>query len=461
MSGAVEQIVAKGFIVQANIADLGVASGALDQVGHAYYAVPLVGVARKERQDWRDFGINPLEVVPAFMPQLARQTCGIEAEGPAGTIAGVGALGSAMVNLWTRSGWGRWTVIDPDYIKPHNLARHSALESHIGFPKVEVVKHLADQLIPQQPSKTTAIAEHATNLESAKVSGALDRSDIVVDVTTTLDFPRMLAARDSIRRALSIFVTPSGHGAVMLVEDTERTIRLDTLEAQYYRHAISQPWGAQHLAGHHGYLWAGAGCRDPSAVIPNEFIALHGANLASMVRRRTAVTEASLHIWHYDPATGSIAAHSYDPVAPRMAAINGLHIIWDEAIREKIRAQREQHLPSETGGILLGYFDLVLHKIFIVDALTAPPDSLGDPTGFVRGIVGLENSVKEAERRTAHVVGYVGEWHSHPRHHTANPSGDDLLLLADLAAALEHEGLPALMLIVGEHEEHWFAGRAV
>ena len=108
---------------------------------------------------------------------------------------------------------------------------------------------------------------------------------------------------------------------------------------------------------------------------------------------------------------------------------------------------------------MLGYFDLVLRKIFIVDALAAPPDSLGDPTGFVRGIDGLENTVKEAGRRTAHVVGYVGEWHSHPRHHAANPSGDDLLLLADLATALEHEGLPALMLIVGEHEEHWWAGR--
>ncbi|MGH8060317.1 MAG: Mov34/MPN/PAD-1 family protein, partial [Candidatus Entotheonellia bacterium] len=256
-------------------------------------------------------------------------------------------------------------------------------------------------------------------------------------------------------------VTPSGHGAVMLVEDVRRTIRLDALEAQYYRHIISQPWGRQHLAGHHGHLWAGAGCRDLSAVIPNELIALHGANLASMVRRRTAASEAALHIWHYDPATGSMVAYDYKPVAPRMTAIDGLQIVWDEEIREKIRSQREKHLPSETGGVLLGYFDLVLHKVFIVDALPAPPDSQGDPTGFVRGINGLEDAVKEAGQRTANVVGYVGEWHTHPRHHSSNPSGEDLLLLADLAIALEQEGLPALMLIVGEHKENWFAGRVV
>jgi hypothetical protein len=57
-------------------------------------------------------------------------------------------------------------------------------------------------------------------------------------------------------------------------------------------------------------------------------------------------------------------------------------------------------------------------------------------------------------------VRYVGEWHTHPRHHSARASGDDIHLLAHLAAALENEGLPALMLIVGETEERWFAGKA-
>jgi integrative and conjugative element protein (TIGR02256 family) len=271
----------------------------------------------------------------------------------------------------------------------------------------------------------------------------------------------MLAIRDSIKRAVSVFITPSGHDAVMLVEDTRRTIRLDALEAQYYRHILSQQWGGQHLTGHHGYLWAGAGCRDLAAVIPNELIALHGANLASMVRRRTVAPEAALHTWHYDPDTGSMMAYDFKPAVPRMTVINGQQIVWDESIQKKIRAQREKHLPNETGGILLGYFDLVLRKIFIVDALSAPPDSLGDLTGFVRGIEGLEDAVNKAAQRTAHVVGYIGEWHSHPRHHSSNPSGEDLLLLADLATALEQEGLPALMLIVGEHEEKWYIGRKV
>ena len=41
-----------------------------------------------------------------------------------GVLVGAGALGGAMLDLWTRSGWGEWTVIDEDHIKPHNLVRH-------------------------------------------------------------------------------------------------------------------------------------------------------------------------------------------------------------------------------------------------------------------------------------------------------------------------------------------------
>ena len=44
-------------------------------------------------------------------------------------------------------------------------------------------------------------------------------------------------------------------------------------------------------------------------------------------------------------------------------------------------------------------------------------------------------------------------------HSSSNPSGYDIVLLTHLAIALEHEGLPALMLIVGEHEENWVVGK--
>ncbi len=245
----------------------------------------------------------------------------------------------------------------------------------------------------------------------------------------------------------------------MLVEDSARIIRLDALEAQYYRQVISQPWGAAHLAENRGHLWTGAGCRDLSTIIPNELIALHGANLARMARMATARAEASLMIWHYDPDDGAVRANIYAPAIPRSSSSLGLKIVCDDAVRMKVREQRAGHLPNETGGVLLGYFDLISGSVSIVDALPAPADSSREPTGFVRGVEGLEEAVAEAGRRTANVVQYVGEWHSHPRDNSSRPSATDFVLLAHLATALDAEGLPALMLIVGESEETWVAGK--
>ena len=69
-----------------------------------------------------------------------------------------------------------------------------------------------------------------------------------------------------------------------------------------------------------------------------------------------------------------------------------------------------------------------------------------------RGTSGLTNAVQEASKRTAGIVGYVGEWHSHPRGHSARPSRDDLVQLAEISLGMHDDGLPALQLIVGEND---------
>ncbi|MGP8476440.1 Mov34/MPN/PAD-1 family protein [Burkholderia sp. PR2] len=69
-------------------------------------------------------------------------------------------------------------------------------------------------------------------------------------------------------------------------------------------------------------------------------------------------------------------------------------------------------------------------------------------------IARFDNGVKEAIEcssvLTANIVGYLGEWHSHPRHSSAAPSVADAALLAYLAETLAMDDVPALMVIVGE-----------
>src|SRR6185312_15890017 len=61
--------------------------------------------------EWRALELLPLGV--SMRPDAAAARCmsGVKDRGPRGVLAGAGALGSAMIDLWRRSGWGTWSVI--------------------------------------------------------------------------------------------------------------------------------------------------------------------------------------------------------------------------------------------------------------------------------------------------------------------------------------------------------------
>ena len=191
--------------------------------------------------------------------------------------------------------------------------------------------------------------------------------------------------------------------------------------------------GGNHLKGHYGSWWVGAGCRDTSAIIANDLIQLHAANLARQLRLKFEHTDSRIDIWHCEPESGAMKVDCIKSDLPINTKVNSITIIWDEGTRKKVRELRKLELPNETGGILLGYFDLKLSRIYIVDVLPAPSDSQGDEKGFVRGVLGLEEDVQTVCELTAGIVGYIGEWHSHPAGTTTNPSAQDTYLLENLA----------------------------
>ena len=241
----------------------------------------------------------------------------------------------------------------------------------------------------------------------------------------------------------------------MLLEDSDRNVRLDGLEAQYYEAILNSAWGEQHLCGHQGHLWVGAGCRDVSSVISVELLQLHAATLARQVRLRCEQPDAVISVWHVEQLSGAINVHTVSVAVNLTVVANGWNIIWNARLQDKARQIRFANLPNETGGVLLGYFDQKLQSIFVVDILSAPLDSAADPSGFIRGVQGLEEQIKIAQARTANIVSYIGEWHSHPSGISTKPSEHDIRLLSYLAEILNRDGLPGVMLIVGENQETW------
>ena len=150
--------------------------------------------------------------------------------------------------------------------------------------------------------------------------------------------------------------------------------------------------------------------------------------------------------------------HEARAFSERSVPFGDLTVFVDAGLEDKLRSLRQQGLPEETGGVLLGYHDFNVNALVLVDAVAAPPDSSRSTEFFERGVQGLSAAVSEASRRTAGIVGYVGEWHSHPAGFSSHPSGHDLHQLIYLAVGMADDGLPAVSVIVSDDDVRIMAG---
>jgi integrative and conjugative element protein (TIGR02256 family) len=373
---------------------------------------------------------------------------------------GLGALGSQVFDNLVRGGFGRWTLVDDDHTLPHNLARHELHGSAIGFAKVIPLAVQANRTIDGPDVATPLVMDVLEPGEqSAAFEAACARADLLLDMSASVAVARHLARdRDeSGARRVSLFLNPSGTDLVLLAEDAGRRHRLDALEMQYYRALVHEVELADHLVPNDGRVRYGRSCRDVTRLLPQEQVALHAAAGSRAVRTVQPTPHAQIRIWR---AGGDLSVKCVSvPVAPVVEQrLGDWTLVTDAIFLDRVKDLRAAKLPVETGGVLLGSFDTQRQIVYVTDLVPSPPDSVERTTLYIRGSQGLRDRVTRVESVTAGWLRYVGEWHSHPRGVRATPSGDDRKLFGWLGEMMAAEGLPPLMLIVGEAGHLWCLG---
>lgn len=437
------------FYCEEGAAGVGLAAGVLHALEGQIFAVPLLDKPTIQSK-WESISIHPLEIAQELDLFAARQHSGIQEPGPQGSIVGLGALGSSIAMHWIRSGWGRWTFIDTDRIKPHNLVRHEAFAEHIGYDKAVAMATLAERIHSSLDAEEMAIVADGADFSDERLLQRLKESEVIIDCTADVLYGFLHGQRDELPRGLTVFLNPSGNDAVLIAEDSRREIRLDSLEAQYYRFIRNAPWGLIHSAAAGDGIRTGAGCRDRSVVIGGDLVHLHASLLANYLRKQVNSSSATIRIWRSNPGDMSIETESVIVHPPLFGESNSYRIVWDTGLRERVEAWRKRALPNETGGILVGIYDLIAKRIYLVDALPAPPDSEETPSSFRRGLEGVQSAIEQVALMSGGRVGYVGEWHTHPDCADRSMSKQDRELLEQLKAIQAGDGLPVVMMIVAK-----------
>ena len=364
-------------------------------------------------------------------------------------VVGAGALGSQMVVNLSRGGLRPIAVIDSDHLLPHNLARHTLLSDSLGRRKAAAVAETINAVL-DEPRNVDSIYENVVWPTSKESKSILEDASVILDVSASVAVARYIALRlGGAARRISVFLNPTGSDLVLLAEDEDRSSRLDQLEMQYYWAVVSDSSLSQHLSRGEARRYSG-GCRDTSSQIRQTSVAVHAGLGAAAVRRTMMSSAPSAFIWRLDESAGEVKRMTLPTRPMRTTVVAGWNLFVAENVLVDFGRLRSEALPSETGGVLIGSIDMQNEAIYVVGLLEAPSDSVAWPTGYIRGSFGLRGSIDAIREKTSGNLTYVGEWHSHPRAASTHPSEDDRKAFKWMQAALDEEGRPGVMAIVGD-----------
>lgn len=413
---------------------------------------PALGGPRPDTE-WDSIPLPGWRVVRRLDRAAAREYAGRPGAADFKLVAiGAGAIGSNVVMNTVRAGIGEWTVIDNDDVLPHNTVRQIQTNPSVGYPKALVLAEEANQILVQTGATGIVADILRSGDKTAQIDEAIAAADLVIDFSASPAVIGYLADKE-LARAASFFFGPDGSDLVLLAENRQRAIRIDEIEAQYFLKAAIDRRLAGHLASARmdRIRYANA-CQDLSRPLPpwrvQMLSGLGGGRLMDLLDSDASTAS----VWRLSPASGAIEPVSLGLYPVRRIATDQIRVTVSHLVLDDVRALRKAALPDETGGVLLGTYDVVRGVVHVLAALTAPPDSRQAPTYFIRGARDLQPLVEQFAAATAGRLHYVGEWHSHPDQAAARPSADDEKVFGHLRSHLEPTGSPFAMMICGAQE---------
>lgn len=448
----------RAFVTAQSAGDVAVALGlaikaqATDEGSKVGY-VKAIGTPAADQNTLQAIEVQNAEVHLEFDRALATRLSGrSEPDARKAVLIGAGAIGSHLADCLVREGRFVWRIIDDDRLLPHNLARHTAHKELVAQNKAKIVaRYLSGVLLDPGIASPIGANLLASGDARAEIDKALTGADLIIDASASLVAARHLADHSSAARRLSAFFNPSGQAAVLLAEPTGRSVTLRDLEAQYLGLLLRTPELGDHLTAPPETIAYTGACRAITNLIPQSNVMALGGLAASGLGKAADSPAGAIRVWSLQP-TGDVMHHGISPEPVLRYTAHGWTITIDAGLIGRIRALRRPKLPAETGGVLFGLVDIPAKSIHVVEALPAPPDSIEKSDGFIRGTRGVQESIDEVRRKTAGQVRYIGEWHSHPPRTSAWPSRVDALQIDWLAALMDMDSMPALMLIAADNQ---------
>lgn len=122
------------------------------------------------------------------------------------------------------------------------------------------------------------------------------------------------------------------------------------------------------------------------------------------------------------------------------------HVVVNNKLMSELLSFCIEAQNSETGGILIGYYNESLDTARITKVINAPIDSKCGSNWFHRGVSGLQTLIYEYWIKKAQF--YLGEWHYHPNSEP-EPSSTDQKQMVEIASSRPYRCPEPVLIIIG------------
>lgn len=381
---------------------------------------------------------------------------------PAALYIGAGSLGSKLIVHDARSGNLNIGICDGDKMLPHNLTRHELFAGNLGENKARALAALIRQFYSADNSeKIIAIESNAIFLDSE-----FQEYQRIIDTTASVQVMNFMLSKKlpANTRYYRAEIADEGSLGLLYAEGHNRNPRMDDLVnlACFYatKNKHLRIWRMNDAKRDVTSLNVGLGCSSTTSVVANDTLGLHAGVFSRILSKMPSQTllgmSGMLAISSLDESNGLpnisseyIEVNVFDVF--NCKAGSGWEVRLMGGIKEMLLQNCKQQAPKETGGVLVGIANYKTKTIHVFDFISEPQGSHGTCCGFVRGAQGLPAQIEEIKKETGDVIGYIGEWHTHPMD-LKKLSARDEETIAELAELNRTVPIPTCALIVTPDE---------
>jgi integrative and conjugative element protein (TIGR02256 family) len=450
-NGRIESTDYLAFLVGATLEDIAKKLGILTNVTGTWQTAILINHDKSQIPSLHEVQVSHWKVRFHLSKNMARKISRIENETqPSILLIGVGSLGSQVALNLSRQGFGKWSISDEDRLLPHNLPRHGLPHQYIGWKKSHAVTNMINDTF-NGTNEATVIPHMLSDKSKIEFEKHTKDSDVFMDFSASDSVLSCLASLHTEKPCLSGFLNHTAEIGVVLYEGKKRQIHIDELYQQFFTTVAFDSQFEHYFAEGNKIIAYPGSCRDLSFQVSGDFISLQAAAISTFVRLHLFDNKPSIHLWEWQSKTMTLKHKKIKVFSIKKFESNDWTIKIFQNVLTQIKQLRTKSAQRETGGILLGKFDLNNKQIYVSYLLTAN-DSVEKETCFIRGNHDLQKKINDVNRRVKSVY-YVGEWHTHPIGCPSKPSQQDKKTLNDLQVIMSRDMLPTLIFIQGDEAE--------